>query len=64
MCAVLAPASLLAIPVAEQRGGLFGVTTSHFDIAQFIAGIVSAVVCINAGRLLLSRCIVQHVEES
>ena len=62
LCAVLTPASLLAIPVAEQRGALFGVR--NINVAELIAGIVFFVVYMNAGRLLLSRCIVRHVEES
>ena len=64
MCAVLTPATLLAIPIAEQRGSLFGVTMTKIDVAEFIAGIIFFVVYMNTGRLLLSRCIVQHVEES
>ena len=64
LCALLTPASLLAIPLTEQRGALFGIPMTKFNVAEFIAGIVFFVVYMNAGRLLLSRCIVRHVEES
>jgi len=60
-----AAACLITISVEEQCGAhLFDEKFTPSDLAQVIAGILLVVAYINAGRLVLSHCILRHVEKS